>query len=68
LGCGTLRMARTAVRPGCGACLVCRQPAEVECGVWCGGADIFSDNAAARGTKCLGGICLLNDPILFMYR
>eukprot|EP00045_Choanoeca_perplexa_P009784 m.95683 g.95683 ORF g.95683 m.95683 type:complete len:844 (+) comp15026_c0_seq2:924-3455(+) len=29
---------------------------------------VFSDNPTARGTKCLAGVCLRDEPILFMYR
>jgi len=29
---------------------------------------VFSDSAVARGTKCLAGICLQDEPILYMYR
>jgi len=29
---------------------------------------LFSDNANARGTKCIAGYCYLNEPVLYMFR
>jgi hypothetical protein len=62
-----------AVNPGAGISENHRDGTDTYVGLWSGSDTsnnnyVYSDSAASRGTKCVAGICLENEPVLYMYR